>query len=183
MLNFFKDVQIQPQYSTGEDERLVDLVFDVDERPTGQASVGAGYSDRDKMVGQIGLQVPNFRGMGQSLDFNWEFGTRREQFLVGFTEPWLFDSPTSLSARAYTQNIQYYDYRSTNYRLNNSDILWKSNRKSINVRVGRRLKKPAIPVFHLAIAFIAKAIPTSATALRGLRTIPATKIGLRAALS
>ena len=143
LLNFFKDVQIQPQYSTGEDERLVDLVFDVDERPTGQASVGAGYSDRDKMVGQIGLQVPNFRGMGQSLDFNWEFGTRREQFLVGFTEPWLFDTPTSLSARAYTQNLHYYDYRSTNYRLNNSDILWKSNRKSINVRVGRRLKKPA----------------------------------------
>ena len=143
LLNFFKDVQIQPQYSSGEGERLVDLVFDVDERPTGQASVGAGYSDRDKMVGQIGLQVPNFRGMGQSLDFNWEFGTRREQFLVGFTEPWLFDTPTSLSARAYTQNLHYYDYRSTNYRLNNSDILWKSNRKSINVRVGRRLKKPA----------------------------------------
>ena len=143
LLNFFKDVQIQPQYSTGEDERLVDLVFDVDERPTGQASVGAGYSDRDKMVGQIGLQVPNFRGMGQSLDFNWEFGTRREQFLVGFTEPWLFDTPTSLSARAYTQNLHYYNYGSTNYQLNNSDILWKSNRKSINVRVGRRLKKPA----------------------------------------
>ena len=143
LLNFFKDVQIQPQYSTGEDERLVDMVFHVDERQTGQASMGAGYSDRDKMVGQIGLQIPNFRGMGQSLDFNWEFGTRREQFLVGFTEPWLFDTPTSLSARAYTQNLHYYDYRSTNYRLNNSDILWKSNRKSINVRVGRRLKKPA----------------------------------------
>ena len=56
------------------------MVFNVDERPTGQASMGAGYSDRDKMVGQIGLQIPNFRGMGQSLDFNWEFGTRREQF-------------------------------------------------------------------------------------------------------
>lgn len=143
LLNFFKDVQIQPQYSTGEGERLVDMVFNVDERQTGQASVGAGYSDRDKMVGQIGLQIPNFRGMGQSLDFNWEFGTRREQFLVGFTEPWLFDTSTSLSARAYTQNLHYYDYRSTNYRLNNSDILWKSNRKSINVRVGRRLQKPA----------------------------------------
>ena len=106
---------------------LVDMVFNVDERPTGQASMGAGYSDRDKMVGQLGLQIPNFRGMGQSLDFNWEFGTRREQFLVGFTEPWLFDTPTSLSARAYTQNIQYYDYRRADYRLNNSNsILWKS---------------------------------------------------------
>ena len=139
LLNFFKDVQIQPQYSSGEGERLVDMVFNVDERPTGSASVGAGYSDRDKMVGQIGLQIPNFRGMGQSLDFNWEFGTRRDQFLVGFTEPWLFDTPTSLSARAYTQNIQYYDYR----QARRNSILWKSNRKSVNVRVGRRLKKPA----------------------------------------
>jgi len=139
LLNFFKDVQIQPQYSTGEGERLVDMVFNVDERQTGQASMGAGYSDRDKMVGQIGLQIPNFRGMGQSLDFNWEFGTRREQFLVGFTEPWLFDTPTSLSARAYTQNLHYYDYRLGRY----DSILWKSQRKSINVRVGRRLKKPA----------------------------------------
>ena len=139
LLNFFKDVQIQPQYSTGEGERLVDMVFNVDERQTGQASVGAGYSDRDKLVGQLGLQIPNFRGMGQSLDFNWEFGTRREQFLVGFTEPWLFDTSTSLSVRAYTQNMQYYDYR----QVSRNSILWKSERKSINVRVGRRLKKPA----------------------------------------
>ena len=139
MLNFFKDVQIQPQYSTGEGERLVDMVFNVDERQTGSASLGAGYSERDRMVGQIGLQIPNFRGMGQSLDFNWEFGTRRDQFLVGFTEPWLFDTPTSLSARAYTQSLHYYDYRRDRY----DTILWKSNRKSINVRVGRRLKKPA----------------------------------------
>ena len=139
LLNFFKDVQIQPQYSSGEGERLVDMVFNVDERPTGQASMGAGYSDRDKMVGQIGLQIPNFRGMGQSLDFNWEFGTRREQFLVGFTEPWLFDTPTSLSVRAYTQDIQYYDYR----QASRNSIIWRSSRNSINVRVGRRLKKPA----------------------------------------
>ena len=139
LLNFFKDVQIQPQYSTGEGERLVDMVFNVDERQTGQASLGAGYSDRDKLVGQLGLQIPNFRGMGQSLDFNWEFGTRREQFLVGFTEPWLFDTSTSLSVRAYTQNMQYYDYR----QVSRNTILWKSERKSINVRVGRRLKKPA----------------------------------------
>lgn len=136
MLNFFKDVQIRPEYSPVESERFVDLTFQVEERPTGQASMGAGYSDRDKLVGQIGLQIPNFRGLGQSLDFSWEFGTRREQFLVGFTEPWLFDSPTSLSARVYTLNQQYYDYY--DYR-----------RDAISVRVGRRLKKPAYSSFSM----------------------------------
>ena len=130
MLNYFKDVQIQPEYSPVEDERLVDLTFSVEERPTGQASMGAGYSDRDKLVGQIGLRVPNFRGMGQNLDFSWEFGTRREQFLVGFTEPWLFDTPTSLSVRIYTLSNDYYDF-------------YDFKRNSVSVRVARRLKKPA----------------------------------------
>ena len=130
LLNFFKDVQIQPEYSPVEDERLVDLTFNVEERPTGQASMGAGYSDRDKLVGQIGLRIPNFRGMGQNLDFSWEFGTRREQFLVGFTEPWLFDTPTSLTVRIYTMKSQYYEF-------------YDFERNSINIRVGRRLKKPA----------------------------------------
>ena len=130
MLNYFKDVQIQPEYSPVEGERLVDLTFNVEEQPTGQASMGAGYSDRDKLVGQIGLRVPNFRGKGQNVDFSWEFGTRREQFLLGFTEPWLFDTPTSLSIRVYTLNNDYYDY-------------YDFRRNSISARVGRRLKKPA----------------------------------------
>ena len=130
LLNFFKDVQIQPEYSPVEDERLVDLTFNVEERPTGQASMGAGYSDRDKVVGQIGLRIPNFRGMGQNLDFSWEFGTRREQFLVGFTEPWLFDTPTSLTVRIYTMKSQYYEF-------------YDFERNSANIRVGRRLKKPS----------------------------------------
>ncbi len=130
MLNFFKDVQILPQYSPVEEDRYVDLTFQVDEKPTGQASMGAGYSDRDKLVGQLGLQIPNFRGLGQSLDFSWEFGTQREQFLVGFTEPWLLDTPTSLSARVYTLNQQYYSY-------------YDYQRNAVNLNIGRRLKKPS----------------------------------------
>lgn len=130
MLNFFKDVQPDVRESRLEGERFVDLTFHVEEKPTGTASMGAGYSDRDKLVGTVGLQIPNLRGTGQNLDFNWEFGTRREQFLIGFTEPWLLDTPTSLSVRTYLLNQEY---------LNAFD----RERKSVNVRVGRRLKRPA----------------------------------------
>ena len=130
MLNFFKDVQIEPQFSSDPEERYVDLNFVVEERRTGQAMMGAGYSDRDKLLGQIGLQIPNLRGTGQNLDFRWEFGTRREQFVLGFTEPWLFDTPTSLSARVSILSLEYFNY-------------YDSQRNSISIRVGRRLKKPA----------------------------------------
>lgn len=129
LLNFFKDVQPDVRESRLDGERFVDLTFHVEEKPTGTASMGAGYSDRDKLVGTIGLQIPNLRGTGQSLDFNWEFGTRREQFLIGFTEPWLFDTPTSLSVRTFLLNQEY---------LNAFD----RERRSINVRLGRRLRWP-----------------------------------------
>lgn len=130
MLGFFKDVQVRDQISPIEGDRSIDLIFEVEEQRTGAASMGAGYSDRDKLVGTIGLQIPNFRGNGQNLDFSWEFGTRREQFLVGFTEPWLLDTPTSLSLRVFTMNQQY--YRSFRFKRN-----------SVSLRLGRRLKRPA----------------------------------------
>ena len=130
MLSFFKDVQIEPEFSSDPEERYVDLNFVVEERRTGQAMMGAGYSDRDKLLGQIGLQIPNLRGTGQNLDFRWEFGTRREQFVLGFTEPWLFDTPTSLSARVSILSLEYFNY-------------YDSQRNSVSVRIGRRLKKPA----------------------------------------
>ena len=130
MLSFFKDVQIEPEFSDDPEQRYVDLNFVVEERRTGQAMMGAGYSDRDKLLGQIGLQIPNLRGTGQNLDFRWEFGTRREQFVLGFTEPWLFDTPTSFAARVSILSLDYFNY-------------YDSQRNSVSVRIGRRLKWPA----------------------------------------
>ena len=130
MLGFFDNVEVQDRASVAGDEKLIDLTFNVQERRTGAASMGAGYSDTYKLVGNIGLQIPNFRGLGQSLDFSWEFGTRRKQFLVGFTEPWLLDTPTSTSVRVYSLTQQYLE-------------AFDFHRNSVSVRLGRRLKKPA----------------------------------------
>ena len=130
MLGFFDDVEVRDQASAAGDQKQIDLTFNVAERRTGAASMGAGYSDTYKLVGNIGLQVPNFRGLGQSLDFNWEFGTRRKQFLVGFTEPWLLDTPTSTSARVSTTTQRYTED-------------FDHHRNEVRVRLGRRLKKPA----------------------------------------
>ena len=130
MLGFFDNVEVQDEASVAGEEKQIDLTFNVAERRTGAASMGAGYSDTYKLVGNIGLQIPNFRGLGQSLDFSWEFGTRRKQFLMGFTEPWLLDTPTSTSVRVYSLTQQY---------LESFDF----HRNSVSVRLGRRLKKPA----------------------------------------
>lgn len=126
-LNYFNTVE--PDLRTNEETSEIDLVLEVDERQTGTASIGAGFSERDKLVGTVGLQIPNFLGNGQQLDFQWEFGTQRETFVLGFTEPWMFNTPTSLSTQLFrttSRFIRDFDQRS----------------QGGTVRVGRRLQWP-----------------------------------------
>jgi outer membrane protein insertion porin family len=68
-------------------------------------------------------------GGGQILNFNWQFGFGNiyRTFTIGFTEPWMFDTPTSVGVDFFDTRQQYvYDLRQTGGRL----------------RVGRRLKWP-----------------------------------------
>ena len=126
-LNYFNTVE--PDIRTDEETSEIDLVLQVDERQTGTASIGAGFSERDKLVGTVGLQIPNFLGNGQQLDFQWEFGTQRETFVLGFTEPWMFNTPTSLSTQLF---------RTTSRFLSDFD----QRSQGGTVRVGRRLQWP-----------------------------------------
>lgn len=105
LLNYFNNVE--PEVVPNEDLSQIDITLKVEEKSTGTASVGAGFSGQGGLVGTIGLSIPNFLGNGQLLNFNWEFGTRLSQFQVGFTEPWLFNTPTSLSGSVY-RTVQRY---------------------------------------------------------------------------
>ena len=127
LLNFFSKVDVEP--SPPDEDGGIDLTFRVEERSTGMASMGAGYSGRDKLVGTIGLSIPNLFGNGQQLDFNWDFGSRRETFYLSFSEPWLFGTPTSGSVSMYHTTrsyLGYYDYR----------------RRGGSLSMGRRLSWP-----------------------------------------
>ena len=126
-LNFFNNVE--PDISTNEATSEIDLIVSVEEKQTGTASIGAGFSEQDGLVGTLGLQIPNFLGNGQLLNFQWEFGSQRETFILGFTEPWMFNTPTSLSGQLFRTTQRFF-----------ADFDQRSQGGS--VRVGRRLSWP-----------------------------------------
>ncbi|MFT5365431.1 MAG: outer membrane protein insertion porin family [Candidatus Latescibacterota bacterium] len=130
-LNFFTNVVPTPIPIESSSE--IDLEFLVEEKSTGTASVGAGYSERDKLVGTIGLQIPNFKGNGQQLDFQWEFGTQRETFRIGFTEPWFRNTPTSLSGSLFHDTQRFSASGVANF---------DQQTRGGGFRVGRRLRFP-----------------------------------------
>ncbi len=98
ILNYFADVQPDLE-DVSEDE--VDLWINVEEKPTDQANVSAGYSERDGMIGSLGFAASNLFGTGQTLSFDWNFGKQYGAFSVSYTEPWFLDTETLIGGSFY----------------------------------------------------------------------------------
>jgi len=108
-LNYFQSVMpdIMPN-----DDGTVDLVFDIAEKDNiGQLTVGAAYSDQDKLTGTFSTSIPNFRGAGQELRLEVQYGSYRKLSTVSFTEPWAFDTPLWLTGTVFIDQ-QVYSYSS-----------------------------------------------------------------------
>ncbi len=132
-LNYFANVN--PDYKVLPDGQ-VDLMVKVEEKPTGQVQVGAGYSGTDKLVGTISLGIPNLGGNGQDANLSVDFGARRQSYSIGLTEPWFLDTPTTVGFDLYntTRDVDL------TYIAGTTDYTEK--RKGFDLRFGRRLRWP-----------------------------------------
>jgi len=119
-----------------ESDSTVEVTFNVEEKSSDYLNASVGYSGSFGFSGSIGVTLTNFSitepfslGGGQILNFNWQFGVGNvyRTFTIGFTEPWIFDTPTSVGVDLFDTRQQFvYDLRQTGGTL----------------RVGRRLKWP-----------------------------------------
>jgi len=117
-------------------DSTVDVGFNVEEKSSDYLNASVGYSGSFGFSGSVGVTLTNFSmaepfrlGGGQVLSFNWQFGVGSlyRTFTLGFTEPWMFNTPTSVGVEVFDTRQQYvYDLRQSGG----------------TVRVGRRLKWP-----------------------------------------
>lgn len=98
-LGFFDEVNpdVQPGDTPGKEV----LIFRVKERKTGSISVGGGYSSVNGFIGDVKLEEANLFGKGQKVNLDVELGASRSSLSLGFTEPWLFNTPTSFSVNIF----------------------------------------------------------------------------------
>ena len=125
-LDYFSNVE--PDYEV-LDNGDIDLAIKVEEKPTGQFTFGAGYSAVDKLVGNIGVGIPNLFGNGQQLKLNWDFGKTTHTVELSFTEPWFRDTPTSVGFDVYQVSRNWYDD-------------YTEETAGFGLRLGRRLSWP-----------------------------------------
>ncbi|MFP4458377.1 MAG: outer membrane protein assembly factor BamA [Candidatus Zixiibacteriota bacterium] len=125
-LNYFEEVV--PDVVILEDGQ-VDLVFEVIEKNSGKFQVGASFNSQDKLMGTIDIGWPNTFGRGWDTNFQWEFGKERTNIVLGFTDPWFLDTPTSVGIDLYSKLWRWTSY-------------YTEQKVGGSVRLGRRLKFP-----------------------------------------
>jgi outer membrane protein insertion porin family len=121
-LNYFNPEKLRPD-TRMVDDKTVDLIYEVEEKSSDNVNASVGYSGAFGFTGALGFTINNFSiteplsgGAGQMLNFDWQFGeaSRFRTFSLGFTEPWLYNTPTTLGVSLFdTRQIWIYDLQQT----------------------------------------------------------------------
>ena len=106
-LGFFENVSFDTEQTATPD--IQSMVVTVKEGKTGEFSFGGGYSSIDMLLGfaeitQKNFDItnwPTFTGAGQSLAIKAEVGMVRNNFMLSWTDPWIFGYPYLLGFDAY----------------------------------------------------------------------------------
>ncbi len=109
ILNYFSNVvpDVKPV-----DDKHIDLELTVTEKQTDRANASVGYSQRDGLLGSVGLEFNNFLGNGQQIVLNYQKSQIYNSFQVSFNEPWPFNRPDPVGFSFFVSNRagdqQYY---------------------------------------------------------------------------
>ena len=88
-LDFFNKVSVRRKPGSAPDLTVIDV--DVEEKSTGEVSIGAGFSTSDGPLADLRIRERNFLGKGQDVLFATTLAGERTEFDLSFTEPYFFN--------------------------------------------------------------------------------------------
>jgi outer membrane protein insertion porin family len=107
-LGYFESVKATTAAGSAPSKIVVSI--EVTEKPTGLFSIGGGFSSADGFLGTVDLSQRNFLGRGWEVFLRLRGGSRTQQGVIGFTEPWLFDRPLSAGFDLFSTRRVFSDY-------------------------------------------------------------------------
>jgi len=88
-LGYFNSVQVQPSPGSASDRAILNTV--VDEKATGELTLGGGYSTDSGALVNVGLRERNLIGTGIDGSINGVLAQRRSQIDLSITDPYFLD--------------------------------------------------------------------------------------------
>jgi outer membrane protein insertion porin family len=114
-LRYFEKVDTRPEATDVLGRK--NLIVGVDEKNTGNLTMGAGFSSVDSLVGFVEmsqanfdlfkLSPPYFQGGGQRFRLRLAVGTQQQDYLISFVEPWFLGRKLALGVDLYYRDLQY----------------------------------------------------------------------------
>ena len=129
-LGYFQERFEVDQKPGSAPDRIV-LEANVEEKPTGQLQLSAGYSSLEGLIFQGSIEQRNFRGRGQTIGLDLGYSQYSKQANISFTEPYVFDRNVSLGVNVYRR-----DLNSFNYFNNNRNTIFRQATTGLQIRAG-----------------------------------------------
>jgi len=114
-LQYFEKVDARPENTDPPIAGRKDLVIAVDEKNTGNLTLGAGFSSVDSLVGFAEVtqgnfdlfHPPTFTGGGQRFRLRLSLGLQLQDYEASFVEPWFLGRKLSLGVDLYYRDLNY----------------------------------------------------------------------------
>lgn len=117
-LGYFQDNFEVEQKEGSAPDRII-LEANVQEKPTGELQLSAGFSSLESFILSGSIRQNNFRGRGQTVGLSLNFSRYTKAAQVSFVEPYLFDNNVSFGLDIYRRDMNSFNYfgskRNTTY--------------------------------------------------------------------
>ncbi|MDA0703062.1 MAG: outer membrane protein assembly factor BamA [Proteobacteria bacterium] len=119
-LGFFETVEVNNVPGDAPDKTVVEV--EVEEKSTGELSLGAGFSSSEGPIGDFGIHEKNLLGKGQDLGLTFTISGRTQEIDLSFTEPYFLDRNMSAGVDLFRVSKDFedeagFDQRSTGFNL------------------------------------------------------------------
>lgn len=129
-LGYFQEKFEVEQKPGSAPDRIV-LEANVEEKPTGELQLSAGFSSIESFILQASVQQRNFRGRGQTVGISGSYSRYSKSAELSFTEPYVFDKNVSVGVDIYRR-----DYNSFNFANNDRNTTYQQATTGFQVRAG-----------------------------------------------
>lgn len=106
-LDYFENVVVKNSPGSAADKTDIDV--ELQEKSTGEITFGAGFSTADGALADIGISERNFLGRGQTVRARTLFAARRQQYDLGFTEPYFLGRELEAGFDLYQSTYELQD--------------------------------------------------------------------------
>jgi outer membrane protein insertion porin family len=129
-LGYFQEKFEVEQKPGSADDRIL-LAANVEEKPTGELQLSAGFSSLESFIFQASIRQRNFRGRGQTVGLSGSLSRYSKSIEASFVEPYLFDKNISMGVDIYRR-----DYNSFNYSNSDRNTTYEQSTTGFQVRAG-----------------------------------------------